>query len=503
MKHALVGEDELSYHVHDGEKNFLVAKKGLKEDLHSKIKGLPKYADGGIVEMDGGGAGPADSSKKEKVEPSWQERLNEIVNSSNRAAATATATANQDLKDRNPAGSLMGNPAPAVPEAPIVPEVVVPEVAAVPAQPAVPTGPNFYGQFQANAKKQENAIREAAGIQANAAAEEAKILEQGAMPEMQAQLTKRMQELEVEREEVRKEIDAFRSAGAEDKVDPNRVWNNMSTGNKVLATIGIILGGAGGGASGRNMALDVLNNTIDRDIKAQQANIDKKNSLYQINLARYKDVQSAQQATYLQLNALTQGKIAALAARSKSELAKVNAEQMIAQLQNQNLAVGQQLYNAQAARAANSVHPLAAKIQSLPENVRSEAWKELGKLRALESAKTQVPQIMEEAFKRTRIGEKITSPFQSGQLADTTKAKLFPIVKAIVDERMTDADAAAMVDPFISGMMTSKSTSKQLAKDLINMLDSKRAQNTQVLTEFGIVPRQASPAELGMVKRGK
>lgn len=535
MKHQLIGEDESSYHVHDGEKNFLVAKTGLKEDLHAKIKGLPKYAAGGIVE---GGDEEKDWSdykpkySKEQLENIGSKKLWEAnTDTFKKDSEFFAANPDYDPNAYRPVTSkeeteklLKGNrmlpehkkaaeyyglipkveaPAPVAIEEPAVADPAAPAVAPQVAPAQAPAGPNFYGQLQANTKKQADAIMGMADIQSKQALQQAEILEQSAMPEMQKQLQDRLQELETERVEVKKEIDAFRNAGAQEKIDPNRVWNNMSTGNKILATIGIILGGAGGGASGRNMALDVLDGAIDRDIKAQQANIDKKNSLYQINLARYKDATSAQQATYLQLNALTQGKIAALAARSQSELAKVNAQQMIAELENRNLAVGQQLYNAQAARAAGSVHPLANKIQALPENVRAQAWKELGVLRGLENAEKNIPQIMADSFKNSRVGEKAMSPFQSAELQKSTGVKLFTIVKSIVGEKMTDADVHNMVDPFVSGWTRNEKTNTKMTKDLMHLVRGKVSENTPVLTEFGLIPRQVNPAELGMVKRGK
>jgi hypothetical protein len=60
------------------------------------------------------------------------------------------------------------------------------------------------------------------------------------------------------------------------QVDPNNFkknfYANASTGQKLLAGIGLILGGFG---SGGNQAVKVLEGAIDRDISAQKANIDK------------------------------------------------------------------------------------------------------------------------------------------------------------------------------------------------------------------------------------
>lgn len=60
------------------------------------------------------------------------------------------------------------------------------------------------------------------------------------------------------------------------RVDPDKWWNDKSTGGKILAGIGIVLGGIGGGMTGQggNTALTVINNAIDRDIDSQKHHID-------------------------------------------------------------------------------------------------------------------------------------------------------------------------------------------------------------------------------------
>jgi hypothetical protein len=60
-------------------------------------------------------------------------------------------------------------------------------------------------------------------------------------------------------------------------VDANRLWHDSSTGQKVAAGIGIILGSVGQVMSkgNTNVALDAINRVIDNDIAAQKFNIQK------------------------------------------------------------------------------------------------------------------------------------------------------------------------------------------------------------------------------------
>lgn len=60
------------------------------------------------------------------------------------------------------------------------------------------------------------------------------------------------------------------------KVDPNNYWANSSTGAKIMAALGVVLGAMGSKATGgRNVALDIINNAIDRDMEAQKIQLDK------------------------------------------------------------------------------------------------------------------------------------------------------------------------------------------------------------------------------------
>jgi len=66
------------------------------------------------------------------------------------------------------------------------------------------------------------------------------------------------------------------NAAAAQQIDPDRWWNNKSTGGKILAGIGMVLGGMGGGlqGTGRNPAMEVMNKAIDDDMNAQRHHID-------------------------------------------------------------------------------------------------------------------------------------------------------------------------------------------------------------------------------------
>jgi len=120
------------------------------------------------------------------------------------------------------------------------------------------------------------------------------------------------------------------------KIDPNRLWHNMGTANKIGAGIGIILAGIGSGLTHTpNAALQVLHDAADKDIEAQKQDLGKKQTLYSMNLQKYRDQTLADNATRLQLNAAAQAQIQQAVARAGSQQAAAQGMMMLGQLKNQ------------------------------------------------------------------------------------------------------------------------------------------------------------------------
>jgi hypothetical protein len=133
-------------------------------------------------------------------------------------------------------------------------------------------------------------------------------------------------------EEQQKLMDSF----ASNKIDPNRVWKNASTGNKIMAGLGLFLSGMGSGITGQqNGALTLLQKKMDQDIEAQKANKDGDRSLFQMNMEKYKNAQMAEEATRLQMNTSLNAQLESIKASTGSLQAKSNAQILQGQLQMQ------------------------------------------------------------------------------------------------------------------------------------------------------------------------
>ena len=121
------------------------------------------------------------------------------------------------------------------------------------------------------------------------------------------------------------------------KVNPNNLWENKSTAQRVASSIGIMIGGyaQGLGRYNSNPVLDQINRQVSLDIDAQKANLSNKFSLYNHYLERTGSDLAAEnfaKADLLQ-GTMTQMQMAAM--QTGNEQARVGAMQDLANLQQQ------------------------------------------------------------------------------------------------------------------------------------------------------------------------
>jgi hypothetical protein len=110
-----------------------------------------------------------------------------------------------------------------------------------------------------------------------------------------------------------------------DKIDPNRLWNNTSTGGKITTAIGLILGGMGAGATGgRNLAVDAMNHAIERDVDAQKTNQTNQANLYRSNLEATHNEVEARNLTINQLLSAAQGQLNKAGLKNQSAVSQAN-----------------------------------------------------------------------------------------------------------------------------------------------------------------------------------
>lgn len=339
MSYKFAGEDDDMFHVQhpDGSK-FSIAKSAVGPGVHKKIKALEpvKMADGGEV--------PDETIDLNAPPP----------------GDLFTPQASISPGQYDPYGGVLGNPMNLIPSpndvrnAPIPPPtsdaIKFPEEAPsrVPAQAAQqPSEPqpipgagdlapqekapklgldDSFAAQNAALESQKKINTQLGQVQAQKGASEAKNWEN--VVNQLADIDKKYQPVEDNLNQRNQEL---ANAIQTDKIDPNRVWSNMSTGNKITAAISILLGGFGAGLQGKgakNSALEIIDKDIERDIDSQKTELGKKQTLFSENLRQLGDVRAARAATKSQLMTIAQAQANKIAADSGSKEASLNMQSL-------------------------------------------------------------------------------------------------------------------------------------------------------------------------------
>lgn len=130
--------------------------------------------------------------------------------------------------------------------------------------------------------------------------------------------------------------DAFQKQFASAKINPDRYWNDKSTGAKIAAGIGMILGGAGSAtAGGPNLAAENIHRAIDADIDAQKNDQSKSMNLWKMNREATHDALQANLMTRNQLLTATEAKIKGYQAQAGGAEAQLRLAPLLIDIQRQ------------------------------------------------------------------------------------------------------------------------------------------------------------------------
>lgn len=371
-KHLLVADNHDHFVIHDQEGNeFKVAKSQTDPFIHKKITSLERhqnFACGGMVKGYAEGTpdepvqAPASTERyvpenlKPRQGPILPEWMTKQIGSAPSPEALSKYGSVDEAMKAEKFYKEKGTPAAAIaPENPVYEAPAGPQAAPEAPKVDVTTAPgaapasNVQGPPSPTPEQQlQGAGADVMNATNDWAAQMKKTSAQGA-----AAYVKAAEELRRHNEQFQRDagdLDLKNQTLHDDilnqKINPNQVWENTSSANKVLAAIGVVLGGIGGGmqGTGKNMALESINRTIDLDIDAQKANLNNKQSLLSKNLEQYRNMHVAEQATRNQLMAPVLAQISALeasnigpAAAKQAAEAKMAIQQMVSQ-KNQEIA---------------------------------------------------------------------------------------------------------------------------------------------------------------------
>lgn len=125
------------------------------------------------------------------------------------------------------------------------------------------------------------------------------------------------------------------------RADPNRFWASRTTGQRVALVASMALGGFLQGVhGGSNPALDAINQSIDRDLRAQELNYsalrdtaNAKQTAFSMAMQKYGSVDAARAAAKASMLDAMQAQIREQAANSQNAEAQNRADAMLAQLE--------------------------------------------------------------------------------------------------------------------------------------------------------------------------
>jgi hypothetical protein len=117
------------------------------------------------------------------------------------------------------------------------------------------------------------------------------------------------------------EIEAADKRIAESAVDPTKYISSMSTGQKAMSVLAVLLGGLGAALtrSDRNLAIEVLQQQIDRDIEAQKSKLQTSKEMREAVERKYGSIENWEHAMHAEKSAAVMQTLSLAAARADSD----------------------------------------------------------------------------------------------------------------------------------------------------------------------------------------
>ena len=359
--------------------------------------------------------------------------------------------------------------------------------------PVAPTQPSGLSEIMAGMELKQASLEKQAELQAlqdQAQAQELESLRmqreedeknrQAAREEQRGLVDKKLQRIDMLTQELGKQT-----------IDPDRYWNNKPTGAKIAAVIGAALTGFAGSDAG----LRLITQAIDRDIAAQKEQLQTKKGQIAAEenlLARFRQQGMDDEEAYIAAKSFlieqAGRKIdeAKLGQADERKLAALDAAKGALLMEKGKVLAsfyGKEQQAADLSTATPLFKEVVAKVGS-PEE-RKTAVKELGIYNQYVDNVQNLSKMRDEALS---IGLSGAIPFTDKKTKfDTYQARLFPVVKSIVGERMTDADARILLEPFIPDVTDTSSQIKEKFKALNEALKPKLQEQIPTLTSYGIV----------------
>lgn len=212
-------------------------------------------------------------------------------------------------------------------------------------------------------------------------------------------------------------------------IDAQHYMNSMSTGKRILSSIGLILGGFGAGAGQENGAQRIIQDNINRDIDAQKANLGKTENLLSANLKQFGNLRDATDMTRVMQMDVVANQLKMAAAQTTDPLAKARALQHVGELDAQaapilsQMAMRKSLLSSTRSPSGQWDPVRASRVINMimPENQRAAANKELQDAQNAVRLRDDTLRAFDQVVKMNTIGNRMANPIQSTRQLDAIK----------------------------------------------------------------------------------
>lgn len=288
-------------------------------------------------------------------------------------------------------------------------------------------------------------------------------------------------------------------------IDPENYWKDHS---KVMTGIGLIL--AGFNPTNRpNAALEFLNAQMDRNLRGQQAEMDKKNNLLRANFEQSRDLESAVNMTRIMQNDILSAELKKAAAVSKDPLARARALQLSGQLDQQIAPLVQQQAIRQTLQQASaaSTDPASYVAAVVPKEQQKEVFKEIKDAQNASHSEAEIMKTFDEANKHNTIAQRAAHAGAEPGSVLKLKALFLPMIHD-AEGRVNEYEAKTLYDliPAPGDLPAKVEAKKQALKAFIHQkmaaptakgfgIDLDKFRSTSANPEMKLNPQQQSFAK--------
>jgi hypothetical protein len=272
-------------------------------------------------------------------------------------------------------------------------------------------------------------------------------------------------------------------------INPNQYMEEMGGGQKVAQAIGLLVGGFSAPFNGgKNPAMDWLNTQIDRNIKAQQANMENRKNLLGANLELLKNMPAAMNMTRANMDDMLAHEITTHATKQGTAIAQNNAQMANSQLGMDKAQALKQaaIQTAVFKRMQNGGQGLSAfDMQQAGLLSPEQAEKEQGHINNTRQTVASVKSVFNQLSSEQNLANRVLNPLQSKAKIDAANAQLDDLVlKSDVNHRLNDTTLQEALVPFRISLTDDQNTQEHKLQGVLQLVHNLAAGGAPFMEEM-------------------